>query len=282
MTEIAGRVALVTGGGSGIGRALAMALAADGAAVVVADILKENAAAVVADIERTGGRAIALACDVSERPSVRAMKADANRLLGPISLVFANAGVTLFEPLTKMSDEQIDWVIQVNLFGVMNCLQIFLPDMIAARDGHVMATASYAGLLAPFMTDHAPYVASKAGVIGLMLSMRRELAEFGIGSTVLCPGLVATRIAESSKYRPARFGGPCNEKMTLPSGTNGHEPSNARSPEEVAQMVLAGLRANRAIVMTDASRKQIYQQGVADLALSAFEDAAKFDTAKTT
>ena len=146
MTEFAGKVAVVTGGGSGIGRGQVMALANEGASVVVADIIKENADRVAAEVQQAGGTAVAVACDVSDRDSVKKMKAEANDALGPVSLLFATAGVTWFDRLTDMSEKNVDWVIQVNLMGTMYCMQAFLPDMIEAREGHVVATASNAGL----------------------------------------------------------------------------------------------------------------------------------------
>ena len=147
MTQISGKVALVTGGGSGIGRGLALALAADGAKVVVADIIKENADKVAGVIKKAGGSAVALACNVCERAAVRKMTDEANQAFGRVSLLFANAGATSFKPFTAMAENDIDWIIQVNLMGVTNCLMAFLPDMIAAHEGHVIATASMAGLL---------------------------------------------------------------------------------------------------------------------------------------
>ena len=188
MTEIAGRVAFVTGGGSGIGRALASALAVEGAAVVVADILDENARAVAEEIGAAEGTAVALACDVSDRASVRQAKDEANAALGPVSLLFANAGVTSFQPLVEMSDDDIDWIIGVDLMGVVNCLTAFLPDMVAARDGHVCATSSVAGLCAGWIPYHSAYSAAKLGVLGMMLNLRLELAELGVGASVLVPG----------------------------------------------------------------------------------------------
>src|SRR5579883_3492596 len=147
MTEIAGKAALVTGAGSGIGRAAAKALAREGARVVVADIRKDGADAVAAEIKSAGGTAIGVACDVSDRAAVRKMKADANQAFGPIQIVIPNAGATSFERMVNITDNEIDWIIQVNLMGVMNCVQVFLPDMLAAKDGHIVASASAAGLI---------------------------------------------------------------------------------------------------------------------------------------
>jgi len=100
--DLSGKVAVVTGGGSGIGRAIAIALAGEGVSVAVADIMEANAKAVAEGIGRAGGRAVAIPCDVCDRASVAAMKAQANSLLGPVSLLIANAGVTMFEELTDM------------------------------------------------------------------------------------------------------------------------------------------------------------------------------------
>src|SRR5262249_989812 len=130
MTEITGRNALVTGGGSGIGRGLALALANAGACVAVADIRMQCAEAVVQEIRAANGVAIAVQCDVCDRDSVRRMKAGITQSLGPVSLLFANAGATSFERLPEMSDDDIDWIIQVNLLGVTNCLMAFYPDMV--------------------------------------------------------------------------------------------------------------------------------------------------------
>ena len=169
MTEITG-AAVVTGGGSGIGMALAKELAKLRVAVAVADIILDNAGKVAGEISAAGGKAIAIHCDVCERASIKLMKSEANAALGPIKLVFANAGATSFEPLMDMSDDDVDWIIQVNLMGVINTARAFLPDMMAAREGHIVATASMAGLLPGWMPVHVPYSAAKAGIIGAMAS----------------------------------------------------------------------------------------------------------------
>lgn len=279
MREVSGRVAVVTGGGSGIGRAIALALANQGAAVAVVDIVEANAAAVVAEIATAGGRAIALSCDVSERSSVRAMQAEVTRRLGPTSVLIANAGVTKFERLTDMSDEDIDWIIQVNLLGVINCLQAFLPDMIERRDGHVLATSSSSALLSPFSTRHAVYAATKAGVLGLMLAMRCQLKEFGIGVSTLCPGLVPSQLLDSPRYRPARFGGPSSDSVVPPMPSSNQRRATPRPAEQVAQMVLHAIRDNRAVVVTDANQREMFESGFVELVSSAFVDVVEFDRA---
>ena len=281
MTEPGGKSALVTGGGSGIGRALARALAAEGASVVVADIRLENAQAVASEITGSGGSALAVACDVSDRASVRDLKGQANATFGPVSLLFANAGVTSVERLTDLSPDEVDWITEVDLLGVSHCLQAFLPDMIARRSGHVLATASMVGLIPGWLPYHVPYTAAKAGVIAMMLNLRAEVSEFGIGCTVLCPGGVATRIHETPRYRPARFGGPSEGTVKAPRDfVQTTEKLHFRRAEEVAQMVLLALRENRPMVLTDSTQRELFLRSYVDVVLSAFDDAAAFDERK--
>jgi NAD(P)-dependent dehydrogenase (short-subunit alcohol dehydrogenase family) len=277
MAETDRKTALVTGGGSGIGRALAKALATQGASVVVADILPENAQSVTSEITRAGGSALAVVCDVSDRASVRDMKAAANAAFGAISLLFANAGVTSVERLTEVSADEFDWITEVNLRGVSHCLQAFLPDMIAQRAGHVVATASIVGLIPSWLPYHVPYTAAKAGVIAMMLNLRAEVSEYGIGCTVLCPGGVSTRIHETPRYRPARFGGPSEATLKAPKGFVQTEKIEFRPHEEVAEMVLLAVRENRPLVVTDSTRRELFLHSYVDVVLSAFDDAAAFD-----
>jgi NAD(P)-dependent dehydrogenase (short-subunit alcohol dehydrogenase family) len=277
MTETGGKAALVTGGGSGIGRALARALAAEGSSVVVVDILQERAESTASEITRAGGSALAVVCDVSDRASVRDMKAKANAAFGVISLLFANAGVTSVGRLTELSADELDWITEVDLLGVSNCLHAFVPDMIAQRAGHVVATASIVGLIPSWLPYHVPYTAAKAGVIAMMLNLRAEVSESGIGCTVLCPGGVATRIHETPRYRPARFGGPSEGRVKAPGGFVQTEKLIFRSPEEVAEMVLLAVRENRPMVVTDSTRRELFIQSYVDVVLSAFDDAAAFD-----
>ncbi len=281
MTDIAGRVALVTGGGSGIGRGLAVALAREGACVVVADIMPDNARAVADEIKASGGTAIALACDVCERASIRQLRADIHQALGAVSLLFANAGATCFERLTDMSDADIDWIIQVNLMGVTYCVQAFLPDMIAAgQGGHIVATASMAGMLPAWIPLHAPYSAAKMGIIGLMLNLRLELAEYRIGTTAYCPGGVATGMKDNNgRYRPQRFGGPGPGPVKVPEGFFVEAKTTFLPPEQIAPMVLRAVRNNRAIVFDHSDQRRLFVETYQNAVMQAFDDAAAYEQA---
>jgi NAD(P)-dependent dehydrogenase (short-subunit alcohol dehydrogenase family) len=277
VTDIAGRAALVTGGGSGIGRALALALVAEGASVAVADILLDSARSVVEEVEAAGGTAIAVGCDVSAPASVARAKADSDAALGPVSLVFANAGVTSFEAFTEMSRADIEWLVQADLMGVINCLTAFLPEMIAARDGHVLATASSAGLLPAWLPYHSVYGAAKMGVIGLMLNLRLELAEVGVGASVLCPGGVATGMRDNNaRYRPDRFGGPGEGPVVVPEVVRERFAAvdlTFRPPSDVAYMVLRAVRENRPLVVTEPNDRATFQETYVDLVMEAFDEA---------
>lgn len=274
MTEISGRTALVTGGGSGIGMGLAKELARQGAKVAVADIMLANAQKVVAEITAAGGTAIAVECDVCERGAIAAMKATVNDALGPVHLVFANAGATSFDPLMDMSDADVDWILQVNLHGVMNTTRAFLPDMIAAREGHICATASMAGLLPGWIPVHAPYSAAKAGIIGLMMNLSLELAEHNIHTTSYCPGGVATGMkANNARYRPAKFGGPGDSEVHVGDESKSVTSMAFYTPDAIAPMVLNAVRGNRAFVFDHPDQRAEFRRTYSSIVEACYDDA---------
>ncbi len=211
----------------------------------------------------------------SDRASVKAMREEAVRSLGPISILAANAGVTLFEDLADMTDENVDWVIDISLYGVVHCVQAFLPAMLAAGEGHIVATASSAGLLAPYHNQHAPYCGAKAGIIGFILALRNEVASRGVGASVLCPGFVESRITESKSYRPGRYGGPTDGTVVLPLQGINHPP--ARPAEQAGQMVVNAILRNRAVISTDGNLRQGFEAGMAAMVRELFDDADEFD-----
>lgn len=273
MSGIAGRAAVVTGGGSGIGMGIAKELAKQGAAVAVADIILDNARRVADEINAGGGRAVAIHCDVCERESIRRLKAEANAALGAVQLLFANAGATSFEPLADMSDDDVDWIIQVNLMGVMNTTRAFLPDMIAAREGHVVATSSMAGLLPGWIPVHVPYSAAKAGIIGMMMNLALELGEYNVHTTVYCPGGVATGMkANNASYRPPRFGGPGKGEVQVPEVSFRDKPLGFYTPESVAPMVLQAVRNNRPFVFDHANQRRFFRNTYASVVEACYDD----------
>jgi NAD(P)-dependent dehydrogenase (short-subunit alcohol dehydrogenase family) len=286
MTDISGKVAVVTGGGSGIGRALCLQLAAEGASVVICDILAENADSVAAEVEVAGGTALPVVCDVSDEQSVEAMRAQARAALGHVSLLFANAGAATWGRLAELPQEEVAWMFEVNLMGVVSCLRAFLPDMIKAGDGHVCATASFVGLCPAVLPQLSPYASAKSGVIATMLALRAELAESGVGASVLIPSGVRAdmydqdfMIKNSSRYRPQRFG-PGGPPVAAPDVVRQmlkDSPPVIRPAEEVAEMALLAVRHNRPVVVTCSTNRATFQQSFVDVITTAFDDLDEFE-----
>ena len=278
MTEISGKAAVVTGGGSGIGMGLAKELARQGASVAVADIILENAQKVADEINAAGGKAVALQCDVCERNSINRMKDEAKAALGPIQLVFANAGATSFDPLMEMSDDDVDWILQVNLHGVMNTTRAFLPDMMKAGEGHICATASMAGLLPGWIPVHVPYSAAKAGIIGLMMNLALEMKEYNIHTTSYCPGGVATGMkANNARYRPARFGGPGEGEVHVGEASKEQTSMNFYTPDAIAPMVLNAVKNNRAFIFDHPEQRIHFQETYSGIVEACYDDAEAWE-----
>jgi NAD(P)-dependent dehydrogenase (short-subunit alcohol dehydrogenase family) len=273
LSEISNKAAVVTGGGSGIGMGLAKELARQGASVAVADIMLDNARRVVDEIMAAGGKAVAIQCDVCERAAIAQMKAAANAAFGPISLVFANAGATSFDPLMEMSDSDVDWIIQVNLMGVMNTTRAFLPDMMAAREGHIVATASMAGLLPGWIPVHVPYSAAKMGIIGMMMNLALEMQPYNVHTTIYCPGGVATGMkANNARYRPARFGGPSDTEVHINEESFKGKSIKFFTPETIAPVVLQAVRNNRPFVFDHAEQRRFFKETYANIVESCYDD----------
>jgi len=185
-----GNVAIVTGGGSGIGRAIALGLAAEGAAVVVADLAPDRARAVTREIEAVGGLAVPHEVDVSDSASVGAMVDAAVERFGALDILINNAGVVLIAPVASMTDEQWDRVIAVNLRGTFLCSRAALRHMLTRRSGRIVNTAS--GLGVSGSPGAAVYGASKAAIINFTRSLALEVVPHGINVNAVSPGVTDT------------------------------------------------------------------------------------------
>jgi 3-oxoacyl-[acyl-carrier protein] reductase len=184
------RVALVTGGGQGIGRAIALRFAQEGAKIAVIDVMEDGAQAVAAEIKAAGSDAVTVVCDVTKRDQVEAAVKQALDVFGKIDILCNNAGITRDARLVKMSEDQFDAVIDVNLKGVFNMTQAVAPHMVAQNYGRIITTSSIVGLYGNF--GQTNYVASKAGVIGMTRVWARELGPKGITANAVAPGFIAT------------------------------------------------------------------------------------------
>lgn len=193
MTQLKDKIAVVTGAGQGIGAAVAMAYAEEGAEVVVVDLNREAAEKTAADINASGGHAIALACNVANRAQVDAMVAEAGSRFGRVDILVNNAGIIRPAMLHKMTEEQWDAVVNVHLKGSYNCLQAVAAGMMERKYGRIINVTSAAGLLGTI--GQINYSAAKAGIVGLTMSAAKELAKFGITVNAIAPG-AATPMTE--------------------------------------------------------------------------------------
>jgi 3-oxoacyl-[acyl-carrier protein] reductase len=193
------KVAIVTGGGQGIGAAVARAYAAQGANVAVVDWSLETAEQVAQSIRSMGGQATALRCDVSDRTAVDAMVAATQDRLGPVDVLANNAGITRTAMLHKMTSQQWDQVLAVHLTGSFNCLQAVVGGMMERRRGWIINTVSTAGILGTI--GQINYGSAKAGLIGFTKSAARELARYNIVVNCVAPG-AATPMTETIRTDP--------------------------------------------------------------------------------
>lgn len=194
------RTALVTGGGSGIGRGIALRLAADGFATAVLDLNKEAAESVAEEARAAGREAIAIGgVDVSDRAQVNAAFEEVRSALGPVVVLVNNAGKTGFKEFLKITDESWDQIMAVNLSGPFYCCQAALPDMIDAGWGRVVNISSSSAHSGQQYMTH--YVASKAGLIGLTKSLALEFGPKGITVNTVPPGFVDTPMLRGSEQR---------------------------------------------------------------------------------
>src|SRR5215470_19996203 len=188
---------IITGASSGIGRSLARRLATDGDPVVVIARRHELLDSLVEEIERDGGRAMAIACDVTDRAAVHAAVRDAEARFGATARLVANAGGALGS--LPFSAENVAAVVDLNLLGVANCIDAVLSGMLARRSGHLVAVSSLAASRG--LPNSAAYSAAKAALNNMMESLRIDLRASGIDVTILAPGFVRTKTGSARKKR---------------------------------------------------------------------------------
>jgi NAD(P)-dependent dehydrogenase (short-subunit alcohol dehydrogenase family) len=251
MDDLKGRVAVVTGGGSGIGRGLALGLGAEGMTVVVADIRLASAEGVAAEIESGGGRALAIGVDVTSVESLAAVARDVAARAGGVNLLCANAGVLArIGPLAEHTLGDWEYTLSVNVLGVVKTVAAFLPALRAsAPDAHIVNTASLGGLVSDVRAPIGAYLASKYACVGYSEMLRAELAAEGIGVSVLCPGVVASElVGTSAANRPGAYGVQAAPQLASPGAPP--PPVRAMAAEDVGPIVIRAIRANRFHVLT--------------------------------
>jgi NAD(P)-dependent dehydrogenase (short-subunit alcohol dehydrogenase family) len=236
MRELTGKTAFVTGGAGGIGLALSRAFAEAGMNVMLADIETDMLAAAVKSLHNSGPEVRGVVCDVADPSSVERAAKASFEAFGNVHVVCNNAGVAAAGGIDNISLDNWQWVLDVNLMGVLYGIRSFLPHIRShGEGGHIVNTASMAGMVGGL--GFSPYVASKYAVVGMSEGLAPQLKPFGIGVTVLCPGYVRTRIGESGRNRPQRYGPAQTPDPASPAGA---------LVAQIAQLLHAGLDPVRA------------------------------------
>lgn len=250
MEDLLGKVAVVTGAASGIGLALTRALLAQGAKVVMADIEVDALEAASVGLG-SDAEVLTMVCDVSDPVQVEALRDAAVARFGTVHVVVNNAGVSSAGPVWTQSLEDWQWVLGVNLYGVVNGIRTFAPLLIEQGEGHIVNTASMAGLTSPpFMST---YNVSKHAVVTLPETLFADLAlagASGVGVSVLCPGWVRTRIHEAARNRP---GSPAPDVDGPTAGFGdfvGALIADGLDPDDVADQVIDAILTRRFYILT--------------------------------
>lgn len=199
MKVLLNRVAVISGGGSGIGRGAALALARAGMKTLIADLCAERAQETAQLVREAGGEAESVRCDVTQERDLEAMRDAAVQRFGSIDLIMNNAGVLPSGKFAQVpiSEWQRAW--EVNVLSYVRTIQILLPELLKSGDAHIVNTASTAGLY-PYTADRLPYSSTKAALISFSECLSLDLQPQGIGITCLCPGPVKTNIVEQMKF----------------------------------------------------------------------------------
>ena len=270
MQSITGKVAFITGAASGIGLGMAKVFLRHGMKVVVADILEERLEDAAADLLPEGPNFHLMQVDVTDRQSMADAAEEAERVFGKVHVLCNNAGIGNAVPIDAAGYDEWDWVLGVNLGGVVNGIVTFLPKIKAhGEGGHIVNTSSMAGLI-PLPGNGGLYSTSKFAVRGLSDSLRLRLGRFNIGVSVLCPGLTRTRIMESQTARPAHLAAKDPPRERKPSDA----PSAANAgmdPVELGERVLKGILRNQPYIFTHGEFKDEVR-AIFEEILAAFPD----------
>jgi NADP-dependent 3-hydroxy acid dehydrogenase YdfG len=268
MRDVEGKVAFVTGGGSGVGLGMAKAFTAAGMKVVIADIRQDHLDEAMAQLDEAEAHAIRL--DVTDRAAMAAAADETERVFGKVHVVCNNAGINLFNDIGSATYQDWDWVFGVNLGGVVNGVVTFVPRVKAhGEGGHVVNTASMASFVAG--PGAGIYTAAKFGVRGISEALRWSLLPHRIGVSVVCPGLVESQIYESDKVRPPELSTDASPADAEIMARLPEIHTRGMSGEEVGEKTLRAIRENRFYVFTHPEFREELQE-IFDEALDALPD----------
>ena len=250
--ELDGKVAVITGGASGIGLATARLLAERGCRLVLADIEEPALQRTVQELG-AGTQTVGIVTDVSDKASVDSLAERTDEQFGGADIVFLNAGVGTSGPVAETTHADWQWVIGVDLWGPIHGVEAFLPRMVAAGRGHLLFTASFAGL-APNV-GLGPYCVAKYGVVALAEVLHKELRDSGVAVSVLCPMLIDTNVGRSHRNRPTALGGPGPESLNLTA-----DPTlvgRVLAPEGVAERVVNAIGTDQLYIVTHSEMRPL-------------------------
>lgn len=263
MQEFQGKVAVITGAASGIGRGIAEKCISEGMKVVLADINEASLAKAEAELSALGGTMIAVKTDVSKRCDVELLADRAINAFGQVHLLFNNAGVSAGGVPWEATWNDWEWVINVNLWSVIHGVKVFTPLMLAQKtEGHIINTSSMAGLIVG--SGSAPYAASKHAVVALSESLYLSLQEQNslVKVSVLCPGLVRTNIVDAERNRPEDL---CDEPVTRTPEILARQAAfkaaieASMSPRQVADVVFDAIRAEQFYILPHPEYAEVIQ-----------------------
>jgi NAD(P)-dependent dehydrogenase (short-subunit alcohol dehydrogenase family) len=254
MEQLTGKIALITGAGSGIGAGMARAFAAEGMRVALADIESEPVQALATELAIAGTQAIAMHVDVADAASVDALAEEVFDRLGGLHLLCNNAGVCQGGPIWQMTKNDWDWLLGVNLGGVINGCRSFIPRLVAqGGPAHIVNTASVGGFLSG--GELGMYSTTKFAVVGYSEALAQDLEPHGIGVSILCPGAVNTDLGSSDRRRPAHLGtAPANLDFLRGMMAEGMD------PVEVGHHVVRGMRENALYIFTHAEFRALIDE----------------------
>ena len=257
--QLDAKVAVITGGASGIGRATALAMARRGADIVLADLNDLRLAETQREISALGRNVAAVHCDVSSDQDVEQLAATALAQMGQVDIVFNNAGVICRGAWEALSIADWEWQFGINVLGVVRGIKAFLPHMLQRGSGYIINTGSVAGLFA-LTGEGAPYIASKFAVVGLSEALALYARQRGIGVSVLCPGSVDTNLGETRRsigMTPEREAADAAQALTV-------QGSRLMTPEQVGEIVVEAVEQERFFILTEPTHHETLRRRTAD------------------
>jgi NAD(P)-dependent dehydrogenase (short-subunit alcohol dehydrogenase family) len=265
--RLEGKVAIVTGAGRGIGRAIAVRLASEGAAVVGSQRNAQEGEALAGEVAGEGLELSFVPGDVTDQRACERLVGTTVERHGRVDILCNNAGVGTLAPIADIPLRDAEWIFAVNFWGVLHGCQVFVPRFIAAgQPAHIVNTGSEHSLGVPF-PGMGLYTASKHAVLGLSDVLRRELADHRIGVSILCPGVVRTDIWNAGRSRPERFGGPQQSPAQFARLFD-----TGMDPDDVGRLVAAGIQAGDFFILSHREVRAVAEARCRDV-LAAFDAA---------